>query len=205
MQDRATAIRQNQASEAVWLLEHDAVYTGGTSARDADLLAPGNIPTISVGRGGQWTWHGPGQRVAYIMLDLSRRGQDVRAFVHALEGWVIASLADFGIYGMRRSSLPGVWVPSTADGRLDKIAAIGIRISRWVSWHGISINHAPDLTAYDAIVPCGVTDGGITSMRELGSTASIDDLDASLKNHFTAFFPAVAQPKTDHLASQALP
>lgn len=191
MQAHATAIRIGGAGEAIWLLEHEPVYTGGTSARDSDLLTPGDVPAIQVGRGGQWTWHGPGQRVAYVMLDLTRRGQDVRALVHGLEGWIIASLADFGIAGQRRTGLPGIWVQAGAEGRLDKIAAIGIRISRWVSWHGVSINLNPDLSAYDAIVPCGVTDGGVTSLHALGVTARMDDLDAALKRHFIAFFPAV--------------
>jgi len=193
MQAHARAIRQTGAPEAIWLLEHAPVYTGGTSARPADLLAPGAVPTITVGRGGQWTWHGPGQRVAYVMLDLAKRGQDVRALVQALEGWVIACLADFGIAGERRPGLPGIWVATgnSASG-YDKVAAIGIRISRWVSWHGLAINLDPDLTAFDAIVPCGVTDGGVTSLAGLGVTTSMAALDAALMRHFETFFPPIA-------------
>ena len=190
MQAHASAIRQAGAPEAIWLLEHAPVYTGGTSARPADLLAPGDVPTITVGRGGQWTWHGPGQRVAYVMLDLAKRGQDVRALVQALEGWVIACLADFEIVGERRPGLPGIWVATgNSISGYDKVAAIGIRISRWVSWHGLAINLDPDLTAFDAIVPCGVTDGGVTSLARLGVTTSMATLDAALIRHFETFFP----------------
>ena len=191
MQAYAAAIRHDGAPEAIWLLEHEAVYTGGTSAKPHDLLSPGNVPVIEVGRGGQWTWHGPGQRVVYVMLDLTNRGQDVRALVHALEGWIIASLANFGITGQRRDDMPGIWVQNSAsDNGLDKIAAIGIRISRWVSWHGISINLDPDLTAFDAIVPCGVRDSGVTSFANLGVSASMYELDAVLKTQFERFFSA---------------
>lgn len=192
MEANVAAIRQDGASEAVWLLEHRPIYTGGTSAKKEDLLTPGRVPCIQVGRGGQWTWHGPGQRVAYVMLDLSRRGKDVRSLVHSMESWIIASLEKFGINGLRRDDLPGIWV-NTGNGisGLDKIASIGIRISRWVTWHGIAINLNPDLTAYDAIVPCGVKDGGVTSLARLGISASMDDLDHSLKDNFSKFFPPV--------------
>ena len=191
MQAYAAAIRHDGASEAIWLLEHEAVYTGGTSAKPHDLLSTGNVPVIEVGRGGQWTWHGPGQRIAYVMLDLTHRGLDVRSLVHALEGWIIASLATFGIEGQRRDGLPGIWVRNgVSESGLDKIAAIGIRISRWVSWHGISINLDPDLAAFDAIVPCGVSDGGVTSFANLGVSASMYELDAVLKTQFERFFSA---------------
>ena len=192
MEATVAAIRHDGASEAVWLLEHCPIYTGGTSAKNEDLLTPGDIPCIHVGRGGQWTWHGPGQRVAYVMLDLNRRGKDVRSLVHSLEGWIIASLRQFGIKGLRRDDLPGILV-NTGNGisGLDKIASIGIRISRWVTWHGIAINLNPDLTAYNAIVPCGVKDGGVTSLARLGISASMDDLDHSLKDNFSTFFPPV--------------
>ena len=192
MEATVTAIRRDGASEAVWLLEHSPIYTGGTSAKNRDLLAPGSVPCIHVGRGGQWTWHGPGQRVVYVMLDLSRRGKDVRSLVHGLEDWIIASLEQFGISGLRRDNLPGIWV-KTGNGisGLDKIASIGIRISRWVSWHGIAINLNPNLDAYDAIVPCGVTDGGVTSFKNLGVFASMDDLDQTLKEQFPKFFPSL--------------
>ena len=190
MEATVAAIRQDGASEAVWLLEHTPIYTGGTSAKDEDLLAPGPVPSIHVGRGGQWTWHGPGQRIAYVMLDLSRRGKDVRSLVSGLEDWIMASLEQFGIIGLRRDDLPGIWV-NTGNGKsgLDKIASIGIRISRWVTWHGIAINLNPNLAAYDAIVPCGVTDGGVTSFSNLGVFASMDDLDQALQEQFPKFFP----------------
>jgi lipoyl(octanoyl) transferase len=189
MQAHATAIRAEGACEAVWLLEHDAVYTGGTSAKDDDLLVAGTTPAIRNGRGGQWTYHGPGQRVAYTMLDIAARGHDVRALVHGLESWIIASLGEFGVHGQRRNGLPGIWVETgTSASGLDKIAAIGIRISRWVSWHGVAINLDPDLSAFDAIVPCGVTDGGVTSLAALGSSISMDSLDSALKKHFVRFF-----------------
>ena len=188
MQARATTIRTANAREAIWLLQHEAVYTGGTSARDGDLLAP-DIPSVRNGRGGQWTYHGPGQRVAYVMLDLSVRGHDVRALVHGLESWVIACLADCGVTGQRRNGLPGIWVNTGKSiSGLDKIAAIGIRISRWVSWHGLAINLDPDLTAFDAIVPCGVRDGGVTSLAALGVDLPMAQLDNLLKERFHDYF-----------------
>ena len=202
MKARAAAIRQSGTAEAIWMLEHEAVYTGGTSAKQQDLLAPGDVPVIEVGRGGQWTWHGPGQRVVYVMLDLTKRGQDVRALVHGLESWIIACLADFGIAGQRRPGLPGIWVARQTDNRLDKIAAIGIRISRWVSWHGLAINLAPDLRAFDAIVPCGVTDGGVTSLCALGQKTSMAALDSALKRHFNRFFPDPLSPPSGIIDSR---
>ena len=192
MEACALAIRQGTCNEAVWLLEHSAIYTGGTSARDEDLLTPGDVPSLKVGRGGQWTWHGPGQRIAYVMLDLSRRGKDVRALIQGLEDWIISSLEQFGIKGARRDGLPGVWIDTgNGNGGLDKIAAVGIRVSRWVSWHGIAINVNPNLTAYDSIVPCGVADGGVTSLTNLGVLATMDDLDQVLKEQFPRFFPCL--------------
>ena len=189
MQSHAVAIRQEQAAEEIWLLEHAPVYTGGTSAKDADLLNPAGVPTHMTGRGGQWTYHGPGQRVAYVMLDLQQRTPDVRCFVHGLEGWIIDSIAEFGITGRRREGLPGIWVETgTSLSGMDKIAAIGVRISRWVTWHGIAINLDPDLAAYDAIVPCGVRDGGVTSFAQLGIKASMTDLDTALTTHFPTHF-----------------
>ena len=189
MQAHATAIRTSGAPESVWLLQHQAIYTGGTSARDDDLLAPGTIPVVRNGRGGQWTYHGPGQRVAYVMLDVATRGHDVRALVHGLESWVIACLGDCGVTGQRRDGLPGIWVDTgNSLSGLDKIAAIGIRISRWVSWHGLAINLDPDLAAFDAIVPCGVRDGGVTSLSALGVDLSIAQLDDLLKARFHSYF-----------------
>jgi lipoyl(octanoyl) transferase len=189
MQAHAAAIRAEGAAEAVWLLQHEAVYTGGTSALDADLLVPGDIPAVRNGRGGQWTYHGPGQRIAYVMLDIAARGHDVRALVHGLESWVIASLADCNVAGHRRDGLPGVWV-QTGNSRsgMDKIAAIGIRISRWVSWHGLAINLNPELESFDAIVPCGVRDGGVTSLAALGVKISMSQLDQRLQARFHDFF-----------------
>ena len=192
MQAHAAAIRAGTAEEAVWLVEHEPVLTGGTSATPADLVNPGGIPIHETGRGGQWTWHGPGQRVAYVMLDLQRRNPDVRAYVHALEAWIITALATFGVAGMRREGLPGIWVNSpTMPGRLDKIAAIGVRISRWVTWHGVAVNLDPDLTAFDAIIPCGVRDGGVTSLRQLGIEADMDTLDSALCAAFDTAFPVI--------------
>ena len=192
MEATVAAIRRDGASETVWLLEHSPIFTGGTSAKNEDLISPGPVPCLHVGRGGQWTWHGPGQRVVYVMLDLGRRGKDVHSLVHGLEDWIIASLNQFGISGLRRVGLPGIWV-NTGNGisGLDKIASIGIRISRWVTWHGMAINLNPDLAAYDAIVPCGITDGGVTSFTNLGVLASMDDLDQVLKEQFPKFFPAL--------------
>lgn len=188
------AIRASTAAESVWLLEHAAVYTGGTSAQDADLLLPDPAtPTHRTGRGGQWTYHGPGQRVAYVMLDLAARGGDIRAFVHALEGWIIDTIAAFGVTGTRRAGLPGIWVHTgNSISGYDKIAAIGVRVSRWVSWHGIAINLAPDLAAFDAIVPCGVTDAGVTSLDALGLDLKFDQLDDAMRAHFDTHFGATS-------------
>ena len=189
MEAHAAAIRAVGARESVWLLQHNAIYTGGSSARDDDLLAPGDIPAVRNGRGGQWTYHGPGQRVAYVMLDLSVRGRDVRALVHGLENWVITCLADCGVIGQRREGLPGIWVDTgNSISGLDKIAAIGIRISRWVSWHGLAINLDPDLVAFDAIVPCGVRDSGVTSLAALGVDLSLAQLDDLLQARFSDYF-----------------
>lgn len=189
MQSHAAAIRADGAAEAIWLLQHEAIYTGGTSARETDLIAPGKIPAVRIGRGGQWTYHGPGQRIVYVMLDIATRGHDVRALVHALENWVITSLSDCGIASKRRAGLPGIWVETghSVSG-LDKIATIGLRISRWVSWHGLAINLDPDLTAFDAIVPCGVQDGGVTSLAALGVDLSMEQLDQRLRARFPDFF-----------------
>ncbi len=195
MQAHAAAIRAGTADEEVWLLEHEPVLTGGTSAMPDDLVNPGRIPVHETGRGGQWTWHGPGQRVAYVMLDLQRRKPDVRAYVQALEEWIITALASFGVAGTRREGLPGIWVDSPiAPGRLDKIAAIGVRISRWVTWHGVAINLDPDLAAFETIIPCGVRDGGVTSLHQLGVAVDMAALDTALRQSFNTAFPAA----TDH-------
>ena len=187
MAAHAAAIRNGGAGEEVWLLEHHSVLTGGTSSRPEDLVNPGGIPVHQTGRGGQWTWHGPGQRVAYVMLDLQRRNPDVRAYVHALEGWIIDVLASFGIDGRRRDGHPGIWVDG--DGRMDKVAAIGVRISRWVTWHGIAVNLDPSMDGFGAIIPCGVRDGGVTSLRRLGLDIDMAALDTVLTDSFATHFP----------------
>lgn len=196
MQDRVAAIQAGTANEAVWLLEHPPLYTAGTSARPADLIAPGRFPVFEARRGGQYTYHGPGQRVAYCMLDVGARGRDVRAFVAALEGWVIDALAEFGLRGHIRPGRVGVWIerpdkPPLPDGspRDDKIAAIGIRLSRWISFHGLSINVEPDLSHFDGIVPCGIAGHGVTSLVDLGLPVTLHDLDAALKRTFPRRFP----------------
>jgi len=192
MAAHAAAIRNGSAGEEVWLLEHHSVLTGGTSSRPEDLMNAGGIPVHRTGRGGQWTWHGPGQRVAYVMLDLQRRQPDVRAYVHALEGWIIDVLASFGIDGQRRDGHPGIWVDG--DGRMDKVAAIGVRISRWVTWHGIAVNLDPSMDGFGAIIPCGVRDSGVTSLRRLGLDIDMATLDAALTDSFAAHFP---EPRDD--------
>ena len=187
MAAHAAGIRAGTTGEEVWLLEHAPVLTGGTSAQDIDLVDTGGIDVHRSGRGGQWTWHGPGQRVAYVMLDLGARNPDVRAYVQALEAWIIDTLASFGVTGQRRDGHPGIWV--AGDGQLDKIAAIGVRISRWVSWHGIAINLDPDLSAFDRIVPCGVRDGGVTSLAAQGISCDMAQLDTALAACFERHFP----------------
>lgn len=194
MEARVAAIHAGTADEAVWLVEHPPIYTAGTSARPEDLLSP-RFPVHATGRGGQYTYHGPGQRIAYVMLDLNRRGRDVRAFVGQLEAWVIEALADFGVTGVVRPGRVGVWVPrpdkpALFDGsmREDKIAAIGVKLRRWVSFHGISINLDPDLTHYDGIVPCGITGHGVTSLVDLGLPVTMADLDVALRQGFDRRF-----------------
>ena len=191
MEERAEAIGRGEAPEAVWLLEHPPLYTAGTSAQLRDLRDPARFPVHEAQRGGQYTYHGPGQRVAYVMLDLNRRGRDVRQFVHSLEGWVIDALGEFGLRGERREGRVGIWVtrPDKApnpDGSLreDKIAAIGIRLRRWVSFHGISVNVEPDLSHFDGIVPCGISEHGVTSLVDLGLPVTMADLDAALMRSF---------------------
>ncbi|TNC74994.1 lipoyl(octanoyl) transferase LipB [Rubellimicrobium roseum] len=193
MEARAEAIARGEAPEMIWLLEHPPLYTSGTSAKPEDLKEPGRFPVFEARRGGQYTYHGPGQRVVYVMLDLDRRGRDVRRFVCALEGWVIDALSEFGVRGERREGRVGIWVtrPDKApnpDGsvREDKIAAIGIRLRRWVSFHGISINVEPDLTHFDGIVPCGISKHGVTSLVDLGLPVDMGDLDAALRRTFDA-------------------
>jgi len=186
MKSRAAAIAAGEARELVWFVEHPPLYTAGTSARDIDLLTPKRFPVYDAGRGGQYTYHGPGQRVAYVMLDLRERGRDIRCFVQGLEGWIIDTLAQFSIKGVRREGLIGVWVerPEKGIGRWDKIAAIGVRVSRWISFHGIALNIAPDLDHYSGIVPCGVTDQGVTSFEDLGQLVSMEEVDSGLISAF---------------------
>jgi lipoyl(octanoyl) transferase len=190
MERLAASIARSEHAEQVWLLEHPPLYTAGTSARDEDLLDPARFPVFRTGRGGQFTYHGPGQRVAYVMLDLNRRGRDVRAFVWTLEEWLIRTLAGFEITAERRSGRIGLWVqrPKAPPDVEDKIAAIGIRLHRWVSFHGISLNVAPDLSHYSGIIACGIASRGATSLRELGSTASMAEVDIVLRKQFEAVF-----------------
>ena len=198
MEARVAAIAAGTADEAVWLLEHPPLYTAGTSARPEDLTDPDRFPVFTAGRGGQYTYHGPGQRVAYVMLDLNRRGRDVRRFVARLESWVIAALAEFNVTGEIRDGRVGVWVrrPDKAplpDGTLreDKIAAIGVKLRRWVSFHGVAVNLDPDLNHFGGIVPCGIRDHGVTSLVDLGLPVTMDDLDLALRRGFdTAFADA---------------
>ena len=191
MEERVAAIGHGTAPERVWLLEHPPLYTAGTSAKDRDLLEA-RFPTYKTGRGGQHTYHGPGQRVAYVMLDLDRRGRrDVRLFVHDLEEWLIRALARLGVIGERRKGRVGIWVAH--DGREDKIAAIGVRLKHWVSYHGISLNVSPDLSHYSGIVPCGIAEGdlGVTSLAALGIGASLSDTDIALRSAFVEVFGPV--------------
>ncbi len=184
MEERVEAIRAGTAPELVWLLEHPPLYTAGTSARDADLLDADRFPVYRSGRGGQFTYHGPGQRVAYVMLDLKARGGDIRAYVRDLEEWIIQTLAAFTIKGERREGRVGIWVDKApyggVRGQEDKIAAIGVRVRRWVSFHGIAINVEPDLSHFGGIVPCGINEHGVTSMVALGHPVTLDDVDSAL-------------------------
>ena len=190
MQERAARIADGSAAEVVWLLEHPPVYTAGTSARDDELLERSRFPVHRTGRGGRLTYHGPGQRIAYVMLDLKRHGGDVRAFVGALEQWVIATLAELGVAGETRSDRVGVWVrrPDKGFGVEDKIAAIGLRVTRWVSLHGLSLNVDPDLSHYSGIVPCGIAGHGVTSLADLGIRQSREVVDNALRHHFEQLF-----------------
>ena len=192
MTARVEAIAGARAPELVWLLEHPPLYTAGTSASDADLIDPGRFPVHRTGRGGQYTYHGPGQRVAYVMLDLKRRKPDIRAYVCALEEWIIRTLAEFDVKGERRAGQVGIWVrrPELGPDREDKIAAIGVRVRRWVTFHGISINVDPDLDHFSGIVPCGISEHGVTSLAQFGVAVSLADVDAALKREFETVFGA---------------
>jgi lipoyl(octanoyl) transferase len=199
MAERAAAIARDEAPELIWLLEHPALYTAGTSAQPAELIEA-RFPVHRVGRGGQFTYHGPGQRVGYVMLDLKRRTPDVRRFVATLEEWIIRALARFDVRGERRGDRVGVWVrrPDKGQGFEDKIAAIGVRVQRWVTLHGFALNVAPDLSHFAGILPCGVSDAryGVTSLAELGCATELADVDNALRTEFTALFGAVGEDQT---------
>ena len=197
MEARVAAIAAGEAEECIWLVEHPPLYTAGTSANPKDLTDPDRFPVHQSKRGGQYTYHGPGQRVAYVMLDVANRGQDLRKFVHDLETWIIAALDQFNVHGEIREGRVGVWVvrpdlPPNPDGspREDKIAALGIRVRKWVSFHGLSINVEPDLGHFDGIVPCGITDHGVTSLVDLGLPVTMEDVDVALKATFSQIFDA---------------
>lgn len=195
MEARVAAIAAGETSERVWLLEHPPLYTAGVSARDEDLLVPDRFPVHRTGRGGQFTYHGPGQRVAYVMLDLNQRGRDVRGFVRGLEDWIVGALAEFGVDAGVRDGRVGVWVERKGPGwsREDKIAAIGVKVRKWVSFHGISLNVEPDLGHFGGIVPCGIAEHGVTSLVDLGVPVTMDEADAALKASFLRVFGPVEQ------------
>lgn len=195
MEGRVAAIRAGAAAELVWLLEHPPLYTAGTSARDEELLEPGRLPIHRTGRGGRYTYHGPGQRIAYVMLDLRRRGQDVRCYVHQLEEWVIRTLAHFEVRGERRGGRVGIWV-ARPSGHEEKIAAIGVRVRQWVTYHGLALNIDPELEHYRGIVPCGIAEHGVTSLAELGIAATMEEVDTALRRTFAEVFevPLVCHP-----------
>ena len=186
MQKRVTNIKANTNKELVWLLEHESIFTAGTSAKDEDLIN-NQVETRHTGRGGQWTWHGPGQRVVYVMLNLKKRLPDIKAYVNALEEWIILTLKDFNIVGVRLENKPGVWVANKSKS-YDKIAALGIRISSWVSWHGISININPNLEEFKNIIPCGINDGGVTSLYNLNRKITFEEFDFKLNKNFLFIF-----------------
>jgi len=200
MEARAADIRADTAPETVWLLEHPALYTAGTSADPAELVDPERFPVYETGRGGRYTYHGPGQRVAYVMLDLKLRGQDVRRYVHDLEQWAIETLAIFNVTGERRDDRIGIWVgrgaPANPAYREDKIAAIGVRVRKWVSYHGIALNVEPDLSHFDGIIPCGIAEHGVTSLWDLGLTPTLTDVDSALRAAFERVFERRTKPTT---------
>ena len=199
MRARAEAIHAGQAAEQVWLVEHPPLYTAGTSARPADLAQPGRFPTYDAGRGGQWTYHGPGQRTAYVMLDLNQAHgtvppRDIRRFVHGLEEWLIRALHRFNVRGERRAGRVGIWVADRAAGTEAKIAAIGVRVTRWVSWHGVALNVYPALDHFAGIVPCGIAEHGVTSLHALGLPVTMEDADVALRGAWDEVFGAPARP-----------
>jgi lipoyl(octanoyl) transferase len=187
MEQRVAAIRAGTAVELAWLLEHPPLYTAGTSAREAELIEPGRLPVYRSGRGGRYTYHGPGQRIAYLMLDLRRRGQDVRCYVHQLEEWTIRVLARFDVDGERREGRVGIWVVQPS-GNEEKIAAIGVRVRQWVTYHGLALNVDPELENYRGIVPCGIAEHGVTSLAALGVRATMSEVDTALRSTFAEVF-----------------
>ena len=190
MEARAAAVRDGSANELVWLLEHPPLFTAGTSADPAELFNPMDFPVFEAGRGGRYTYHGPGQRVGYLVLDLERRGKDIRCFVHSLEGWMIAALGELGIEARREPGRIGIW---TGQGPTEaKIGAIGVRVRRWVTMHGFSINVAPNLSHFGGIVPCGIAEYGVTSLAALGKDSAMDRLDAALKRTFPSFLNSLS-------------
>ena len=189
MEERAAAIRTGDARECVWLVEHAPLFTAGTSADPAELFNPLDFPVFEAGRGGRYTYHGPGQRVVYVMVDLERRGKDIRCFVHALEGWMIAALAELGVSAHRAESRIGIWVGEGADEK--KIGALGVRVKRWVTLHGFALNVAPDLSHFGGIVPCGIAEFGVTSIDKLGKQFPMMRVDAALKCSFASFLKAL--------------
>ncbi len=193
MEARAAAIAAGEAGELIWLLEHPPLYTAGVSSKDGDLLDAGRFPVHRSGRGGQFTYHGPGQRVVYVMLDLNQRGKDVRTFVRGLEQWIIGALGEFGVPADVREGRVGVWVERKGPGwsREDKIAAIGVKVRKWVSFHGISLNVEPDLDHFTGIVPCGIAEHGVTSLVDLGVPATMDEADEALRVRFGQVFGPV--------------
>jgi lipoyl(octanoyl) transferase len=197
MEARVAAIHEGSAREMIWLVEHPPLYTAGVSAKKEDLITPDRFEVFDAGRGGQYTYHGPGQRVVYVMLDLNQRQKDVRAFVEALEQWIIATLWRFNVEGHIRDGRVGVWVERKDKGyeplTEDKIAAIGIKLRRWISFHGISLNVEPDLSHFDGIVPCGITEHGVTSLLDLGLPVTMDEVDYALKSSFEAIFGPVEE------------
>ena len=193
MRARVAAVRAGTEGELVWLVEHPPLYTAGTSAKPEELTEPDRFPTYDAGRGGQWTYHGPGQRVAYVMLDLNHPhgtvpARDIRCFVHGLEEWLIRTLDRFGVRGERREGRVGIWVADRAAGTEAKIGAIGVRVTRWVSWHGVSLNLEPDLSHFGGIVPCGIKQHGVTSLHQLGILATMPEMDAALRSCWDEVF-----------------
>ncbi len=194
MEQRVAAIRDGAAPELVWLLEHPPLYTAGTSALDEDLLQPRRLPVHRTGRGGRYTYHGPGQRISYVMLDLARRGRDVRCHVHRIEEWMIRTLARFDVRGERRDGRVGVWVVRPGGGE-EKIAAIGVRVRRWVTYHGVALNVDPELDHYRGIIPCGIAERGVTSLAALGVGATMAEVDDALRATFAEIFDAASSPE----------